>query len=75
MHLTLVGQGAFKNPPSVLEHAFSKVAAIVKGYPGIKIFIHAFNTSSENLVRTINKGYFLLEERDKEEFIKENRSF
>jgi hypothetical protein len=36
VHLTLVGQGAFNNPPSVLENAFFKVAAIVKGYPGLK---------------------------------------
>ena len=42
LHLTLVGQGAFNNPPSVMKAAFESVYTTVKAYH-IDVYFHGFN--------------------------------
>ena len=41
LHLTLVGQGVFKNPPSVLQNALRVVLDIVQFY-NVDVYIHGF---------------------------------
>ncbi|CAO4834808.1 MAG: hypothetical protein CNLJKLNK_00791 [Holosporales bacterium] len=41
LHLTLVGQGAFKNPKSVMEEAFKRVAKVVNGF-NLNVFVHLY---------------------------------
>jgi len=42
LHLTLVGQGAFNNPPSVMKAAFEAVYSTVRDYE-VDVFIHGYN--------------------------------
>lgn len=51
LHLTLVGQGVFNNPPSVLKNAFVEVAKVVKSFPNVKVFIHAYNDDAQTKTR------------------------
>ena len=41
LHLTLVGQGAFKNPPSVIQKALREVKNEVNGYD-VTIYLHGY---------------------------------
>lgn len=43
LHLTLVGQGAFNNPESVLKKALKEVGDTVQGF-NVNVFIHGFST-------------------------------
>ena len=43
LHLTLVGQGVFKNPRSVLQNALSAVLDTVRFY-NVDVYIHGFST-------------------------------
>lgn len=51
VHLTLVGQGVFNNPPSIMETAFKKVAEIVRGYPHIYVVIHGYNEADQKNIK------------------------
>lgn len=44
LHLTLVGQGAFKNPPGVMRDAFQAVYETVNGFD-VTVYFHGFNDS------------------------------
>jgi hypothetical protein len=69
VHLTLVGQGAFQNPPSVMREAFARVAKVIKGHENVKIFIHAFSDSAHELVLgSLDSGNVDLVEMRIEEF-------
>jgi len=46
LHLTLVGQGAFKNPYSVLNNSLKAVYEIVKNH-NIDVYIHSFRGGKE----------------------------
>lgn len=70
VHLTLVGQKSFKNPPEVMKSAFAKVAAVVKNYPNIRIFIHAYSPEAQNIVLdNVTPDAFSLREMTKDEFM------
>ncbi len=69
VHLSLVGQGAFNNPLSVMESSFSKLAAVVRGYDKIKIYIHAYDDTAQAKVRVALSDAFELLEMTKEEFM------
>jgi hypothetical protein len=43
VHLTLVGQGAYNNPRSVMNTAIREVARVVHGYPGVVVFIQSYS--------------------------------
>lgn len=68
LHLTLIGQGAFNNPPSVIAEAFNKVANIVKGYD-VKVFIHVFGDDAKNKFLQAKTDSFTFEEMSRETFI------
>lgn len=69
LHLTMVGQGAFRNPPSVIKVALAKVAAVIKGYPRVQVYIHAFTDKGEETVRAAqDDSLFVLVEKDKQWF-------
>jgi hypothetical protein len=68
LHLTLVGQGAFNNPPSVMAEAFYKVANIVKGYD-VKVFIHVFGDADRDKFMQAKTDNFTFEEMSRETFI------
>ena len=53
LHLTLVGQGVFKNPPIVMESAFKAVYDTVKKF-NVKVYFHGF---SELDVTKIRDGF------------------
>lgn len=48
LHLTLVGQGAFKNPGSVLHGALEAVFDAVNGF-NVDVYIHCFNIKKDVL--------------------------
>ena len=52
LHLTLVGQGAFRNPPRAMEIAFKAVCDIVSGY-NVDVYFHGY---SPNDIELINKS-------------------
>lgn len=55
IHLSMVGQGAFHNPPEVMEDAIKAVAQEVNGY-NIKVFLHGNREKSrEILCKTCNE--------------------
>ncbi|CAO5681817.1 MAG: hypothetical protein NEHIOOID_00388 [Holosporales bacterium] len=45
LHLTCVGQGAFKNPKSVMNEAFKRVAKVVNGF-NVNVFVHLYMPDS-----------------------------
>ncbi|HRE30448.1 MAG TPA: protein kinase, partial [Candidatus Berkiella sp.] len=51
LHLTLVGQSAFNNNPSVMKEAMAKVAEIVKG-ENVAIYVHAYTPKDVALIET-----------------------
>lgn len=69
VNLTLVGQGAFKNPESVMKTSFQKVADVVKGYDDIKVYIHGYKPDDRQIVRSVSNGAsFQLQEMAAHEF-------
>ena len=68
LHLTLIGQGAFNNPSSVIAEAFNKVANIVKGYD-VKVFIHVFGDADRDKFMQAKTDNFTFEEMSREVFI------
>lgn len=44
LHLTLVGQGAFQNPPEVIKSAIKKVKEELKG-TNVNVFLHGYSSS------------------------------
>jgi hypothetical protein len=52
LHLTLAGQGAFNNPPSVMKSALTQVASVVKGRSGVRVFIHAYSDEGQMRVKS-----------------------
>ena len=53
LHLTLVGQGAFNNPPSIMSDALHAVANIVRGHANVRVFVHGFTRQSCDFVEQI----------------------
>ena len=41
LHVTMVGQGAFNNPPEVLKTSFSRLLQAVRGYD-VALYVHAW---------------------------------
>lgn len=69
LHLTLVGQGAFNNPPEVMKSAFEAVAQAVKGY-NVHVYIHAFSPGDVAKVMDSLSANYIFNNIDKEEFKK-----
>ncbi len=56
LHLTMVGQGAFGNDPSVMKEAMEAVAKVVKG-ENVQVYVHAFSPKDViNLKSQISTG-------------------
>lgn len=68
LHLTLVGQGAFNNPPDVMTEALNRVANIVKGC-SVKVFVHVFGDVAKNKFLQAKDDSFTFEEISREVFI------
>lgn len=51
LHLTLVGQGAFKNNHSVMKKAMEVVAEVVKNEK-VAVYVHAYNKDAQNILTT-----------------------
>lgn len=51
LHLSLVGQGAYNNPPGVMAHAFTKVAKAVMGFPNVHVYVHGYGAGDQNKIR------------------------
>ena len=51
VHLTMVGQGVFNNPPEVMKSSLEKVAQVIKGYPKVRVFIHAHSSNEQDKIR------------------------
>ena len=49
LHLTLVGQGVFNNPPAIIERALNRVAAITASY-NVQVYVHVFGASNKKKV-------------------------
>ena len=45
VHFTLVGQGVFNNPPSVIATSLKKAAQVAKGYPLVNIYVHGYSSA------------------------------
>jgi len=69
VHLTLVGQGVFNNPPEVMTEAIGRVAAIVKGYGNVQVFVQSYS-SHDPVRRAHQNGQFRLREMDRADFEK-----
>ncbi len=53
LHLTLVGQGVFRNSPDIMKEAMEAVADIVKGH-NVQLYVHTFNDMiKNNLLKTM----------------------
>ena len=50
LHLTLLGMGAFKNPPEVMETAFKMLFAATRGF-NVDVYIHAYNDADVTQVQ------------------------
>jgi hypothetical protein len=69
LHLTLVGQGVFKNPVNTLRKALTTVADVVRGFPKVTVFVHAFSEDSQERVRMAHDASaWKLEEWSAEQF-------
>ena len=51
LHLTLVGQGFFQNPPSVLTDSLNAVHEVVDGY-NVDVFVHGYSPYDIRLIKT-----------------------
>lgn len=72
VHLTAVGQGFFGNPISSYIESLKRIARVVKGYPKVKIYVHAWD-SLEKIEQAFkaNEGtYTLSNPISKEEYAK-----
>lgn len=49
VHVTLVGQGAFKNPREIMKSAFKGLAEAVSGYDKVKVYVHTYDLGAKNL--------------------------
>ena len=73
LHLTLVGQGDFNNPPSVMEEALNLVADTVKSYK-VRVFVHVWdrpgtNTNKDKLMSALkNLRFKFAQEMSREQF-------
>ena len=52
LHLTLVGQGRFQNPPSVLRDSLNAVHEVVDGY-NVDVFVHGSSANDIRLIKTV----------------------
>ena len=74
--MTLVGQGTFNNPFSLMRTALAKVANILKGHDRIRVYIHAFDKKDETKIRNAaTSEAFTLIDIEKEEFVKRSDNF
>lgn len=55
LHLTMVGQGVFKNPPEVMTQSFERLAEICKYHPGVHVYTHVFSGDDKNLFERVTK--------------------
>lgn len=70
LHLTLVGQGAFNNPDSVLKAALAEVFTVVDGF-NVNVFIHGFSSKDiEKIQSCIPGGMSGSKIMSKDEFFK-----
>jgi len=66
LHLTLVGQGFFQNPPSVLTDSLNAVHEVVDGY-NVDVFVHGYSPYDIRLIKTAYpkaSQYFFLDGGD-----------
>lgn len=57
LHLTLVGQGAFKNSRHIIGAMIDNVAEVTNG-ENVQVYVHAFNEQTENVIRAnLTQGY------------------
>lgn len=71
VHLTLVGQGAFSNPPEVMADALKSVAEAVKGYSNVHVYVHGYGDKDQALIRKqSDKSLINLTEMDKDTFMR-----
>lgn len=69
LHLTMVGQGAFKNRPEVIREAMRQVAEVVKD-ENVQVFVHAFSaTDKANLTAQLNTGHVHYDSMPAERFL------
>lgn len=67
VHLTLVGQGAYNNPRSVMKEAIREVARTVTGYPLVEVYVQSY--SGHEPVRAVHcDQLFRLRELDRDSF-------
>lgn len=52
LHLTLLGQGAFENPPAALAEGLKRVYGIVRN-TAVTVYVHAYSVSDQKKVATI----------------------
>jgi hypothetical protein len=70
VHLTLVGQGAFNNPASVMKTSLQKVADVVHGHDKVRIYIHAFDKNdAAKVIAQKDDAKFSLKQMNKNEFM------
>ncbi|MCS5709331.1 hypothetical protein CC99x_010480 [Candidatus Berkiella cookevillensis] len=56
LHLTMVGQGAFNNNPSVMKEAMEAVAQVIKGEK-VALYVHAYSKEANDaLTRQLESG-------------------
>ena len=71
LHLTLVGQGVFKNPNEIMGHVVNKVQAIVNDAQ-VKVFLHAYNDADNAILEQhCEEMYHNSQHIDHEEFKQE----
>ena len=56
LHVTLVGQGAFNNPPDVLKASFSRMLKALEGH-NVIVYIHAYSGSDVRKVEEALSEY------------------
>ncbi|MGE4350164.1 MAG: hypothetical protein AB7D28_10400 [Candidatus Berkiella sp.] len=67
LHLTLVGQGAFNNHPTVMKEAMDEVAKIIKGN-NVAVYIHAYDQNADNILKSQMKGSYTVKTMSAEIF-------
>ncbi len=71
LHLTLVGQGVFNNPPSVIEEALNLVARAIKSYR-VDVYIHVFGQADkQKLMNALRHPKFELKSMTRRQFKKQ----
>lgn len=70
LHLTLVGQGVFKNPPEVMTSAMKKVADALAGYSNVHVYVHGFSDGDQGKIRkALGDSDVTFDEMDRETFL------